>query len=247
MQDIIVAKDLKKVYIAGLFKKTRTIALNGISLSIQPGEIFSILGPNGAGKTTLQNIFGSMLVPDAGTLHVLGVDVTRAYPAGIRQQLNMTSGNPNFPWSLMVQENLTFYGMLYGLAGTRLKQTVASLITMFSLENVARKRFDELSTGNKQRLSLAKALVNDPRILLLDEPTVGLDPDVAHRIREQILAIHRQRSITIILTTEAETMCGRIAFIRNGVIKALGSIDALKKLTSRDDMEGVFLELAKQQ
>lgn len=248
-EDIIIAKDIHKTYCSGLFHRKRTEALRGISLSVTQGEIFGILGPNGAGKTTLQNIFASLLLPDAGTLIIDGITVTHHYPANLKQKINISSGNPNFPWSLTVIENLTFYGMLYGLKGKMLKEKIGTLIDMFELTAVARKPFEELSTGNKQRLSLAKSLINDPVLLLLDEPTVGLDPDVARRIRELILSIHKQRPLTIILTThhmaEAEKMCNRIAFMRDGEIKALGTSAMLKNLTQTQDLEGVFLELAK--
>lgn len=246
---MIEADNITKTYRTGIIFKNYTQALTGVSLRINEGEIFGILGPNGAGKTTLQNIFSSLLIPDTGRLIIDGIDVSRHYPVSLKKKINMSSGNPNFPWSLTVYENLTFYGMLYGLKGSQLRAKVNALIDMFELRDSSKKRFDELSTGNKQRLSLAKSLINDPILLLLDEPTVGLDPDVASRIRKFILDIHRQRKMTIILTThymaEAEMMCKQIAFISRGSLKALGTADELKKQTSKNSLEGAFIELAK--
>lgn len=248
-QYIIKADAITKTYKTGLIFKHYITALKGLTVAVKEKEIFGILGPNGAGKTTFQNVLASVLIPDSGRLHIMGQDVTTNYPQELKQKINISSGNPNFPWSLTVKENLTFYGMLYGLKGPGLKSKIEELIEMFSLQKIFKTRFDELSTGNKQRLSLAKALINDPVLLLLDEPTVGLDPDIANRIREQILSLHKQRTLTIILTThymaEAEKMCERIAFIYNGTIKALGTPDELKKQTASTDLEGVFLELAK--
>jgi len=165
--------------------------------------------------------------------------------------VNISSGNANFLWSLTVKENLDFYGMLYGLVGKEREKKVDSLIELFNLKEYRSIPFDELSTGMKQRLSLAKSLINDPEILFLDEPTVGLDPDVSARIRDQILSIHRERGMTVLLTThnmrEAEYLCGRIAFLKAGEILTLGTAETLKRMVRigdvvRIEFEGVILE-----
>jgi ABC-2 type transport system ATP-binding protein len=169
----------------------------------------------------------------------------------IRKRVNVVSGNANFLWSLTVRENLHYYGMLYGLTGKEREKKVETLINLFNLEGHRNIPFDELSTGMKQRLSLAKSLINDPEILFLDEPTVGLDPDVSIRIREEILSIHKERGMTVLLTThnmkEAEYLCGRIAFLKEGKILTTGTAEALKRMVRIGDLvkiefKGTILE-----
>lgn len=246
--EAVEARDLAKTYRSGFFAARVSQALAGVSLSVERGEIFGVLGPNGAGKTTLLNILSTQLIPDSGTAFVLGEDALR-HPDRLRARMNMCSGNANFPWSMTVKECLLFYGMLYGISGQRLRARVEEVLVMLDLGRFKDKRFEELSTGGKQRLALAKSLINDPEILFLDEPTVGLDPDIASRIRSLILQIHREKKNTILLTThymaEAEMLCGRIAFLKDGKVLTLGTSQELKKRLSRTTLEEVFIELAK--
>ncbi|MGB9628223.1 MAG: ABC transporter ATP-binding protein, partial [Thermodesulfobacteriota bacterium] len=150
------------------------------------------------------------------------------------------SGNANFLWSLTVKENLHFYAMLYGLTGKKREERVEGLIELFDLKEHRDVPFDRLSTGMKQRLSLAKSLLNDPEILFLDEPTVGLDPEVSMRIREKILSIHQKRRMTILLTThnmkEAEFLCQRLAFLKRGEILTIGAPADLKRMVRIGDL-----------
>ncbi|MCX7697932.1 MAG: ABC transporter ATP-binding protein [Candidatus Goldbacteria bacterium] len=245
---IIKIDNIKKIYTGGLFRKRKVTALNGVSLSIKKGEIFGILGPNGAGKTTLLNILMGQILADDGKISIMGYDTTKRLPDFIKKRMNMCSGNPNFPWSLTIYEALKFYGMLYGFYGKSLKTKVEYLIEQFKLTKYRNTQYDELSTGNKQKLALAKALLNDPEILLLDEPTIGLDPDVAKRTRQFIKDLHKKTKITILLTThymrEAEELCDRIAFINEGEIKALGTKERLKKITKTKSLEEAFIALA---
>jgi len=235
----IKAEGIYKTFRSGWRGKRRKEALKGIDLQIEEGEIFGILGPNGAGKTTLLSILCTLLLPDRGKVEVLGIDGLRDGHR-IRERVNISSGNANFLWSLTVKENLHFYGMLYGLVGKKREGKVETLIELFNLKEHRDIPFDELSTGMKQRLSLAKSLLNDPEILFLDEPTVGLDPDVSIRIREQILSIHKERGMTVLLTThnmrEAEYLCGRIAFLKAGEILTIGSAETLKRMVRIGDM-----------
>ena len=209
-----------------------------VDLQIEEKEIFGILGPNGAGKTTLLSILCTLLFPDRGSVYILGMDGLHDGHQ-IRKRVNVVSGNANFLWSLTVRENLHYYGMLYGLTGKEREKKVETLINLFNLKEHRNIPFDELSTGMKQRLSLAKSLINDPEILFLDEPTVGLDPDVSIRIREEILSIHKERGMTVLLTThnmkEAENLCGRIAFLKEGKILTTGTAEALKRMVRIGD------------
>ncbi len=225
-------RDLVKTFRSGWLGRHRTAALRGVSLQVPRGAIFGLLGPNGAGKTTLLSILATLLLPDGGSATVLGKDVVRDALV-IRRRLNMASGNASFIWSLRPPEILVFYGRLHGLHGRALRRRVEELIERCELGPHRRTEYNELSTGLKQRLAFAKALLNEPEVLFLDEPTLGLDPDVSVRIRAQIADLRREKGTTIILTThymrEAEQLCDSIAFIKAGRVLAQGTADELKR------------------
>ncbi len=239
MKFAIEAEGISKTFRSGWLGKKRKEALKNIGLQIEEGEIFGILGPNGEGKTTLLSILSTLLLPDRGKVRILGIDVLQNGHQ-VREKVNISSGNANFLWSLTVKENLHFYGMLYGLKGKRREEKVEGLIELFDLNEHRDVPFDRLSTGMKQRLSLAKSLLNDPEILFLDEPTVGLDPDVSVRIREKILSIHKRGKMTILLTThnmrEAEFLCQRLAFLKRGEILTTGTPSDLKRMVRIGDL-----------
>ncbi len=228
----IDARDVTKTFRSGWLARRETAALRGVSLAVPRGRIFGLLGPNGAGKTTLLSILATLLTPDGGSARVLGLDVRRDAPA-LRRRLNMASGRPSFLWSLRVGEILAFYGRLYGLAGAALRRKVDELVELYELVPYRRVPYSELSTGLKQRVALAKSLVNDPELLFLDEPTLGLDPDVSVRVRAHITRLRRDKGITIVLTThymrEADELCDEIAFIKAGRILAQGTPGELKR------------------
>jgi len=226
----VEAKGIWKIYKS--FFASSTTVLQNISLDIEEGEIFGLLGPNGSGKTTLISIFSTLIYPERGSLFILGMDARRD-SGKIRKAINISTAKPNFPWSLTVQENLRHYGMLYGLYGSTLTRTVEDQIDAFELSEFRDMKFENLSTGLKQRLSLAKALLNHPRLLFLDEPTTGLDPDISIKTRMLIKRIHQEQNISVVLSThympEAEMLCDRIAFLRKGQIVALDTPRNLKK------------------
>ena len=228
----IDARDVEKTFRSGWLRRRETRALRGVSLTVERGAIVGVLGPNGAGKTTLLSILATLLVPDRGTITVLGHDVVRE--AGLlRRRLNMASGRPSFLWSLRVGEIVAFYGRLYGLSGRALRARVDELIELTELGPYRRVPYSDLSTGLKQRVALAKSLVNQPELLFLDEPTLGLDPDVAARVRAHIARLRREQGMTIVLTThymrEADELCDEIAFIKGGQILARGTPGELKR------------------
>ena len=228
----IDARDVTKTFRSGWLRRRETPALRGVSLAVPRGAILGLLGPNGAGKTTFLSILATLLTPDGGSVCVLGHDVVREAGA-LRRRLNMASGRPSFLWSLRVGEILAFYGRLYGLAGAPLRRRIDELIELAELGPHRRVPYSELSTGLKQRVALAKSLVNDPELLFLDEPTLGLDPDVSVRVRQHIAELRRERAMTIVLTThnmrEAEELCDEIAFIKEGRILARGTSGELKR------------------
>jgi ABC-2 type transport system ATP-binding protein len=203
-----------------------------VSFTVPPGAIFGILGPNGAGKTTLLSILATLLVADEGEARVLGLDV--AHDAHrVRQRINLSSGSASFLWSLTPREILDVAARSYGVGAGARRSRVAALLEQFELAPHAKVPYNELSTGLKQRLALAKAFVNEPELLILDEPTVGLDPDISARIRDQIAGLRRARRTTILLSThymrEAEQLCDEVVFLRTGQILAQGDPMSLKR------------------
>ncbi len=244
MEYAVEVKGLKKSFFSGWWSKRKVEVLRGVNLSVPKGAFWGILGSNGAGKTTFLSILSNLLTPDEGEVCILGEDI-RVSTRRLRQRINLSSGHANFLWSMTVRENLEYYAMLYGLPGKKRKQKIDELLRLFNLGGFARVRFDELSTGSKQKLALSKALLNDPELLLLDEPTVGLDPDVAYRLREHIQGLHRERGTTILMTThnmkEAEILCERVALIKDGIVKACGSPQDLKREFGLGDTIQVFI------
>lgn len=241
----VEVRDLVKTFRNGWFPRRVTHALRGVSLSVPRGVIFGLLGPNGAGKTTLLSILATLLLPDGGQASVLGHDVVREAGA-VRRRINLASGNSSFLWSLTVREVLDIYARLYGLPQRERGKKVEALLDLCEIRPYASVIYNELSTGLKQRLALAKALVNDPELLFLDEPTVGLDPDISIRIRQQVTDLRNRKGVTILLTThymrEAEELCDEIAFIWGGRILARGDAESLKRQIKLGDTITVSLD-----
>ena len=246
---VLAARGLCKTY-PDTQSKGVVKALDHLDLTVREGEILGILGPNGAGKTTFLNTLATLLLPDSGEIDIFGLKSIPKNFNAVRSWINMSSGYPNYAFSLTVEENLKFYGRLYGLRGTALQRKVDEVTALFDLQSYARRRFDELSSGTKQRLSLAKSLINDPKILFLDEPTIGLDPDVSLKTRAIVMDILRKRKMTVLLTShnmdEVESMCERVAFIQKGRIIKLAAVEELKRLHHTDDLEKIFIQLAHQ-
>jgi ABC-2 type transport system ATP-binding protein len=199
-------------------------ALSDVSLEVRRGEVFALLGPNGAGKSTLLHVLLGILIPDRGEVSVLGRDVLASGPP--YGCIGFASPEAKFHWALTVRDALSLYGMAYGVRGAERRRRVSELIAEFGLEDAADRKFDLLSTGEKMRAILAKALVNAPSLLILDEPTVGLDPDGAILIRREISRLNRERGLTVLLTShymrEVEELAHRIAFMSRGRIADAG-------------------------
>lgn len=204
-------------------------ALRDISLEIEEGEIFGLIGRNGAGKTTLTKIIATLVQPTSGTVSVGGFDSVRD-DVRVRSLVGLaTAEERSFYWRLTAQQNLLFFARLYGMNDQTAKKRIAGLFEKLDLEELAKRRFSDLSTGNKQRLAVARALLSDPPILLLDEPTRSLDPLAAANMRKIIEALE---GVSILLTShnlsEIEELCGRVAIISAGSIRVVDTPENLR-------------------
>ena len=208
-------------------------ALSEVTLDVQAGEIFSLIGRNGAGKTTLTKIIATLVQPTSGTVTVNGFDSVRD-DEKVRAQVGLaTAEERSFYWRLTVEQNLMFFARLYGLSDTLARRRIIELVKQFELKELVARRFGELSTGNKQRMAFARAMLSKPPVLLLDEPTRSLDPLAAARMRALINRLAGgDPPVTILLTshnlTEVEELCARIAIISRGRIRALGTPGTLR-------------------
>ncbi len=213
-------------------------ALRDVSLGIKKGEIFALLGPNGSGKTTLINIIIGLIIPDKGTVKLAGKDASK-FP-DVAEKIGLVSTEARFHWALSVKDVLTFFGVVYGINKTGRDKRIAELVEFFGLQKVANRRIDGLSTGERMRLSFAKALLNKPKILLLDEPTLGLDPYISEKIRKEIKNINKAFGATILLTShymkEVRELSDRVAFISKGEILDIRDAKGL-------DMEKYFINM----
>ncbi len=224
--------------------KEWTVAVNGINLDIQEGEIFGFLGPNGAGKTTTIKMLCTLLEPTSGTAKVNGYDVSKQASL-VRQNLGaVLKGERSIYWKLTGKENLEYFAALYHIPRATAQKRVKDLLARFNLEDKADEYVERYSSGMKQRLAIAKAMLANPPVLLLDEPTVGLDPQSARNLRELILEI-KQEGRTVLLTThymeEADQLCDRIGIIDLGQIIALDTPSNLK--ASVEQLDIVQLEV----
>lgn len=208
-------------------------ALNEVSLDVQAGEIFGLIGRNGAGKTTLTKIIATLVQPTSGTVLVNGFDSV-SDDNKVRAQVGLaTAEERSFYWRLTVEQNLMFFARLYGMSDALARRRIIELVKQFELKELVTRRFGELSTGNKQRMAFARAMLSKPPVLLLDEPTRSLDPLAAARMRALINRLAGgDPPVTILLTshnlTEVEELCARIAIISRGRIRALGTPRALR-------------------
>jgi ABC-2 type transport system ATP-binding protein len=216
-------------------------ALRDVSFEVETGEIFGLIGRNGAGKTTLTKIVATLVQPTNGSVSVNGHDSVND-DEHVRRQIGLaTAEERSFYWRLTSEQNLMFFARLHGLSDRVAKQRIKDVVSKLELDEVARRRFGELSTGNKQRLAVARALLPGPPVLLLDEPTRSLDPLAAARMRELIRSLAQQDPpVTIFLTShnldEVETLCARVAIISRGHIRAIDTPRNLRDLTSGSEV-----------
>lgn len=229
-----------------------TIAVDHVSFQVPAGEIFGILGPNGSGKSTLVRLLATLLLPDNGLIQVFGHDVV-AEPRTVQRLINRVSVEASFFKKLSPYENLIYAARLYGLHASQAQVEMFAILDRLGIERKALdKPVEEMSRGMQQKVAIARALLTHPPLLLLDEPTTGLDPRSKKEVQQVIRELNSEQGITILLTThdmnEADALCQRIAIMDNGKIVALDSPAGLKAHTRCTDgreasLEDVFLEL----
>lgn len=228
-----------------------TVAVDSVSFRVKQGEIFGVLGPNGSGKSTLIRLIATLLLPDSGSIEVFGFDVVRQ-AMQVQRLINRVSVEASFFKKLSPMENLLYGARLYGLEGKQTRRQVVEILTRLGLEKRSiYSPMEEMSRGMQQKVAIARALLSRPRLLLLDEPTTGLDPRSKHEVQAVVRELNEQHGTTILLTThdmvEADELCHRIAIVDSGKIVALDTPAALKTLISRNGheptLEDVFLEL----
>ncbi|HEX6955747.1 MAG TPA: ATP-binding cassette domain-containing protein [Agromyces sp.] len=232
-QPVIVARDLVKRY--GDFA-----AVDGLSFEVAPGESFGLLGPNGAGKSTTMRMIGAVSTRTEGELSILGLDPDRHGP-DIRSQLGVVPQADNLDMELRVRENLLVYGRYFGLPRRVVAERADELLEFAQLADRGQAKVDALSGGMKRRLTIARGLINDPRIILLDEPTTGLDPQARHILWDRLFRLKEQGK-TLVLTThymdEAEQLCDRLVVVDHGRIMAEGSpAELIRRYSSREVLE----------
>ena len=206
-------------------------AVNHVSLVVPEGEVLALLGPNGAGKTTMVRMLTSILRPTAGWARVAGHDVV-AEPAAVRRSVGVLTEHHGLYMRMRAEEYLRFFGELYGLPGKVSQQRAARLLEQFGMREALKKRLGEYSKGMRQKLALIRAMLHDPPVLLLDEPTSAMDPESARLVRDAIAGLRSEKRTVILCThnlTEAEQLADHIAVIRRGAIIAQGSPQQLKR------------------
>ncbi|MFQ5509643.1 MAG: ABC transporter ATP-binding protein [Leptospirillia bacterium] len=235
------------VSVIGLTKRFGdTLAVDGLSFDVVPGEIYGLLGANGAGKTTTLSMLLDLITPTSGEVRILG----RTYREGreaILSRVNFSSTYVSLPLRLTVWENLRVFAALYGIKKPR--ERIMEMLDRFEIASALHTRVGELSSGQKTRVYLAKALLNDPAVLFLDEPTASLDPDMADKTRQVLQQIQRERGTAVLITShnmaEMEVLCDRILFIDKGRRLFEGTPEALLAHYGRDTLEEVFIHVAR--
>ena len=240
MSTLLKVENLTKTY-------GQTTAVDGISFEAKEGEVVGLLGPNGAGKSTTIHMLLSLLEPTEGSIEIFGKDL-KAHREEILQHINFATAYSMLPHNLTPYENLKIFALLYGVQQWR--TAAESLLEEFNLAEFRNVRTGSLSTGEQMRLVLAKAFLNSPKLLLLDEPTASLDPAVARDLRQKIYYKMQENNGTILWTShnmrEIEAMCDRVIFMAHGKIVADDTPENLKKTFQSGDLEDIFIAIARQ-
>ena len=240
IENIIEIKELKKVF-------NKTIAVDNLNFKIQKGQIIGLLGPNGCGKSTTIGMMLGLIKPTSGSVIIKNKNIENNR-TNLLEKMNFISPYVELPKKLTVQENLKVYAQLYGVKDV--KEKIDNLMEKLNLTDFKSRNTGELSSGQKNRVSLAKALINDPEILLLDEPTASLDPDVGDYIRSFIEEFTSNKGSTILLAShnmnEVERLCHEVMMMKNGKIIDRGTSSDLISKHGRKNLEEVFLKIARE-
>lgn len=242
-ESIVEVSDLKKIYSPS---KNPVEALKGVNFAVRRGEVFGILGVNGAGKSTLLNILIGLLTASSGRVKIFGRNFFQ-HEEEAKAKMNIATAYADLGNNLTIYRNLKVFAIMYGVKDYEKK--IANLMEQFGVAHLRDKWFGDLSAGEKTRVNLCKSLINDPELLLLDEPTASLDPSIASRVRGLLLQLQKKRKLTIIVTShnmlEVERVCDRVALLHHGQIYRIDTTQNLKKFLKVPSMEEVFLKLAK--
>lgn len=239
MDNIIEIKNLTK-------KFKNFIAVDNVSFNVKKGEMFAFLGPNGAGKTTTIKMLTTLANPTSGTILINGYDPTKQQ-GQVRASFGIVFQDPSLDDELTAYENLNLHGMLYKIGLTQRRERIKQLLAFVELWDRKDDLVKHFSGGMKRRLEIARGFLHYPKVLFLDEPTIGLDPQTRNHIWEYLKKMNKEEGTTVFLTThymeEAEKVSDRIAIIDHGKIVAQGSSDELKRRTNKNSLEDAFLEL----
>ncbi len=237
---VVEVKSLRKEF-------DKTVALADVSFTVRRGEIVGLLGANGAGKTTAIQILLGLVTPTGGEVRIFGMDMAR-HRIEILQRCNFTSAYVNLPSNLKVRENLYIFSQLYGVNGH--DEKIAKLLELFEIGHLRDHRTGFLSSGEGTRVNLCKSLLNDPELLMLDEPTASLDPDIADKVRKLLRRIQREKGMTMIYTShnlrEVEEVCDRVLFLHKGKIVAEGTPREVTERFKQKSLEEVFIRIARE-
>jgi len=222
-------------------------AVDDVSFDVRRGEILGLLGPNGAGKTTVIHMLLGLTTPTAGTIRIFGFDLAH-HREEILERTNFSSSYVSLPYSLTIRECLLVFAGLYHVR--RPKARIKELLETFEMPELGRKQVRHLSTGQMSRLNLAKAFINDPELLLLDEPTASLDPDIADKTRTLLVHVARERKVSILYTShnmlEMEQISDRLVFLHKGKVIATGKPADVVSAFAGENLEAVFLKIARE-
>ncbi|NIL97702.1 MAG: ATP-binding cassette domain-containing protein [Planctomycetales bacterium] len=240
---MITVRDLTKTYYD--FREGQHVALAGISFDATPGEIFGLLGPNGAGKTTALRILSTVLQPSSGLVRVNGFDVV-TQPAQVRHQIGFVSNSTAVYDRMTAWEMVEYFGRLYDIPDDLLRERMENIFARLQMNEIRDVLGGKMSTGMKQKVSIARAIVHDPPVVIMDEATSGLDVLVARAMMDTIHQLRDQGKCVVFSThimREAERLCDRIAIVHRGRILTEGTLDALREKNNQPDLEELFFEL----
>ncbi len=239
-----------KLVVKNLSKKfNSTIAVDDISFEIEKNKTLGLLGPNGCGKTTSIGMMLGLITPTSGKIFINEINLEPKNRIELLRLMNFASPYIELPKKLTVKQNLEVYARLYGVK--KVKQRIDEMVTELNLQNFLNKKTGELSSGQKNRVALAKSLINKPKLLFLDEPTASLDPDVGDFVREYIERYKKSHELTILLAShnmkEVERLCNKVIMMKQGKIVDSGTCDELIKKHGRENLEDTFLKIARGQ